>query len=116
MSIQRQVDEAVYLLDGLESGHLDAAAVYNKLKDYDPVLIHFYIRYLRDKYPPTHPAAEGVMARLLDLTGTYADIVQKARSGEKDIIREWFDETYSMREFFNDKEKFLQLLIEKLEG
>lgn len=116
MSIQRQVDEAVYLLDGLERGTMNASDVYNKLKDYDPVLIHFYIRYLRDKYPPTHQAAEGVMTRLLDLTNTHADIVEKARKGEKDIIREWFDETYSMREFFNDKEKFFTLLIEKLEG
>lgn len=114
--IENQVDEVCYALDGIEGGSAQSADTYNRIKGFDPVIIYFFIRYLRDKYPPTHQASPGVVARVVELTSTYTDIVKKSQKGEKDLVSEWFNESYAMREFFNDKEKLFTLLMEKLEG
>lgn len=113
---QRQIDDTVYALEGLEQGDIAIVDIYNRIKDYDPVVIYFLFRFLREKYPSTNPSASGVMSRMLELTSTYSDLVKKAQAGEKDVLREWFDEGYSMREFFPQPEEFFALLYEKLEG
>lgn len=113
---QRQIDDTVYALEGLEQGDIAIVDIYNRIKEYDPVAIYFLFRYLREKYPHTNPASEGVLNRMLELTSTYNDIVQKSRQGEKDVLREWFDEGYSMREFFHDPNELFTLVYEKLEG
>lgn len=113
---QRQIDDTVYALEGLEQGDVAIVDIYNRIKEYDPVVIYFLFRFLREKYPSTSPASAGVMGRMLELTSTYGDLVQKSHAGEKDVLREWFDEGYSMREFFHEPEQFFTLLYEKLEG
>jgi hypothetical protein len=108
--------EGKRMLSGLEMGKLSVADVYNIADELDPVLVYFVLRYLREKYPPGNPASQGVMERLLELTKTYDDVVKASKQGEKDSMREWFDDTHSMHEFFGDSDAFVDMIVEKLES
>jgi len=108
--------EALRLLSGLENGQLSTADAFNVAEALDPLLVYFVLRYLREKYPPAQPSSAGVVGRVLELTSTYADVVQRAKTGEKDPIREWFDDTYAMREYFDRPGELVELLVEKIEG
>lgn len=108
--------EALRLLEGLENGNLTTADAYNVADKLDPVLVYFVLRYLREKYPPNEPRSQGVATRLVELTSTYDSIVKKSKAGEKDVLREWFDDSYTTREFFNEPEEFISMIVEKIEG
>ena len=116
MSLQAEIREGARFLSGLENGNLSAADLYNIADKRDPVLVYFVLRYLREKYPPSVESSQGVTQRVIELTSTYADVVKKAKSAEKDPMREWFDDTYSMRDFFDKPEGFVEMIVEKLEG
>jgi hypothetical protein len=104
------------VLSGIEDGNMSPYDCYLILEQLDPLIIYFVLRYLREKYPHTHPQSQGVMARIIEITNTYPDIVKKAQKGEKDSLREWFDDAYNMRQFFADPEGFVELIVEKVEG
>lgn len=108
--------EGKRLLTGLETGKMSTADAYNIADERDPVVVYFVLRFLREKYPPGNPASQGVMERLLELTKTYDDIVKMSKQGEKDSMREWFDDTYEMREFFGSGEAMIDMIVEKLES
>jgi hypothetical protein len=116
MSIELEKQEAGRLLLGLENGTMSSADAFNIADKRDPVLVYFVIRYLREKYPPTDPQSQGVIQRLVELTGTYDSIVKACKEGEADPMQEWFDDTYSMRDFFSDADNFVDVVVEKLEG
>lgn len=116
MSIQMEVKESLRLLMGIENGTLTAADASNVAAGRDPVIVYFVLRYLREKYPPSSPTSQGVTTRLVELTGTYDQVIKASKKGEKDSIREWFDDTYAMREFFDKPEELVELLVEKIEG
>jgi hypothetical protein len=116
MSIDHGKREGVRLLSGIENGTLSTADAYNVAEKLDPVLVYFTLRYLREKYPASSPSAEGVSRRLVELTSTYDDLVKRSKEGEKDSLREWFDDTYNLREFFDKPEELVELLVEKIEG
>jgi hypothetical protein len=116
MSIDFEKREGLRLLSGLENGNLTSADAFNVADQRDPVIVYFILRYLREKYPATQPAGAGVARRLVELTTTYDGVVAKAKQGEKDSIREWFDDTYSLREFFDKPEELMDLIVEKIEG
>ena len=108
--------QALRFLNGLEAGTLSSSDAYNIVKDKDPVLVYFLLRYLKDKYSASQPEAPAIMARVLELTSTYDDIKKMLRTGEKDAMREWFDDSHSIREFNRNAEGFVDLIIDKLEG
>lgn len=108
--------EGLRLLNGLENGTLTTADAFNIADKRDPVIIYFVMRYLREKYPASSPAALGVNQRLVELTGTYDSLVSKAKKGEKDPIREWFDDTYELKQFFDKPGELIDHLVEKIEG
>lgn len=116
MSVTSDRNETVRLLRGLEDGTLKSQDAYQIASKRDPIMLYFVLRYLREKHPASSPQSTGVNQRLLELSGTYPDVVAMAKKGEKDAMREWFDDTYAMREFFSDSEKFVDLIIDKLEG
>lgn len=103
-------------LEGLEDGHMGSLDLYNLSQKLDPVLTSLMIRYLRKKYPNTKPEAAGVIGRLVDLSGTYPQVVKTAKDAESDPICEWFLETYSFSEFYQKPEEMIDLIVEKLEG
>jgi hypothetical protein len=108
--------ETLRLLLGLENGTLTTADAYNLAEVRDPVLIYFVLRFLREKYPPSQPTSAGVVQRLIDLTRTYADIVKKSKQGEKDPLREWFDDAYAIRDYFDRPGDFIEMIVEKIDS
>lgn len=108
--------EAIRLLEGLEDGNLDFVEAYRITEKMDPVVIYFVMRFLREKYPPNNPASQGVVERMIKFTTDYDQVVKLAKKGEKDPLKEWFDDAYSMREFFPRPEELISELVEKLEG
>lgn len=116
MSIEMEVRDSLRFLNGIENGALTAADAANVASGRDPVIVYFVLRYLREKYPASSPASQGVVTRLVELTGTYDQVIKASKKGEKDAIREWFDDTYSMREFFDKPSELIELLVEKIEG
>jgi hypothetical protein len=116
MQITGENQESMRLLSGLEEGTFTANDAYTVASKRDPVLVYFIIRYLREKYPPNHPASAGVVARLVEFTSTYPAIVKLSQNGEKDPIREWFDDTYNMREFFAKPDELITMIIDKIES
>ncbi|NRA65204.1 MAG: hypothetical protein HRU19_12020 [Pseudobacteriovorax sp.] len=116
MDINTQIRESLRLLTGIKEGILPSSDCYSIISKLDCVLTSITIRYLRKKYPPTNPASSGVIGRLVDLTGTYPDVVKVVKDGEADSISEWFDETYSFRDFYDNPEELITMIVEKLEG
>jgi hypothetical protein len=114
MDQERQ--ESLRLLNGLESGSLSIADAYNIADKRDPLIVYFVLRYLREKYPASIPASSGVVGRIVELTKTYDKLVKKAKDGENDSLREWFDDTYDLKSFFNQPDKLVDTLIEKIES
>ena len=111
-----ELRDAQWTLDAIENGTATAATIYKTASGLDPVLVYFIFRYIREVYTPTNPAATGVMERMVELTRTYDDLVKKSKAGEKDSIREWFDDTYRMREFQGKPAEMLEMIVEKIEG
>jgi hypothetical protein len=56
------------------------------------------------------------MERMVELTKTYDDLVKMAKKAEKDPIREWFDDTYRVKEFQGRSHELMELIVEKIEG
>lgn len=116
MSTLSDKGQALRFLQGMEAGTLSASDGYNILKDRDPVLVYFLLRFLKEKYNQTHPDARSLNERLLELTSTYDDLKKMLRAGEQDPMREWFDDSHSVREFARDSEAYVDLIVDKLEG
>lgn len=116
MDITSQIREGVRLLDGIEEGTMNSSDSYNIIDQLDDVLVSLIIKFLRKKYPPSRPEASGVIARLVDLSGTYPKVVQKVKNGETDPISEWFEESYAFRDYYSTPEEFVDLIVNKLEG
>ena len=92
-------DAALRLLGGLEGGGLPAADGRFIAERLDPVLVHFVVRYLRESYPASHPAATAVLERLVKLTAAYPGIVAQSKQGEEDPVTSWFESEHSFAEF-----------------
>jgi hypothetical protein len=99
MSSLSDRNEGLRLLQGLENGTMNASDAYNIAKDREPILLYFILRYLRDRYNGSDPASAGVMRRVIELTGTYDQIVRMNKEGEKDAMVEWFNDGYSVSDF-----------------
>ena len=108
--------DALWVLDGIENGTVEARESFSKIEELDPVLVYFVFRYLREKYGSGNPAGEGVMKRVLEITENHPNLVSKSREGEKDPIREWFDDTYTVREYFQQPDELIAMIVEKIES
>ena len=116
MSLSHSIRDSLRLLEGLESGTLNGADAYEIADKVDPFILSSIFQFLRQKYPASNSASAGVMARLVELSSTYPEIVAKVKNGEKDLLNEWFQETHTMSEFYPEPERFLEVLMEKVEG
>jgi hypothetical protein len=116
MSSNFEVREGLRLLEGLENGTLSSADAYTIADKRDPVLLYFILRYLREKYPAGKPTSQGVVQRVVELTSTYDDVVKKAKAGEQDSMREWFDDAYAMRDYFDRSSELVEMIVDKLES
>ncbi len=108
--------QMIRVIHGIENGTLSSADAYNILKDTDPVLVYFTLRFLKEKFGSDHQQAQPVRERLIELTSTYDDLRKILKLGEADSMREWFDDSHSIREFTKDSEGYIDLIIDKLDG
>ena len=109
-------NQAVRLLRGLEMGGFDAFQARLLAEELDPVLVHAIVRFLREAYPASDPAASPVLERVLELTKAYPGLVARAKEGEDDPVTGWFTGERTFREFRGRGEVMIDLLVEKLES
>ncbi len=105
--------QAARLIDGIEAGTLSSSEAYNIIEDLDPLLVYFSLMYIKKKYP--NPGAAQNL-RLLELMGSYDQIKKTMSSQSRDSMVEWFNDTYDVRDFQNDHEGYLDLIVDKMES
>ena len=84
-------------------------------QDLDPVLVYVILRYLREVYPASNPAASAVLDRVVALTSSWPGIVAKSNEGEQDPVSTWFTTEYSFGDFRGRGSELLDLIVDKLE-
>lgn len=114
MAFAREQREALHLLQGIENGSLTTSDAAHLIEDADPALVHLIVSWLRSRYGGDHPAAEGVVGRLVELTSRHGFIKAKMREGKVDPIVAWFEDEHDYRDFAATD--FIALIVEKLEG
>lgn len=116
MSGSTNKNDAEKLLRGLEDGRMSASEGTLLAQDLDPVLVHVILRYLREVYPASNPAANAVLDRVVALTSNWPGIVAKAKEGEQDPVSQWFESEYSFGDFRGQGSEMLDLIVDKLES
>ena len=116
MSGSTSKHDAVRLLHGLEDGRMTASEGALLAQDLDPVLVYVILRYLREVYPASNPAASAVLDRVVALTSSWPGIVAKSKEGEQDPVSMWFTAEYSFGDFRGRGSELLDLIVDKLES
>jgi hypothetical protein len=114
MPFQQEKRNARRILAGLEDGTLRPAELRASVREADPTLIYFIVRWIRAHYPATHPAAEGVLGRLVELSADNPSLAAQLKEGGEDTIVDWFEDTYEYGDL--PAGQFIDLIVEKLEG
>jgi len=113
MAFEQEQRQALRLLQGIENGTLSASDAGLLIDDADPALVYFILTWLRQRYVG-HPAAEGVIGRIVELTSGYNSVKAKMREGKSDSLVAWFEGEYEYRDY--SATDFIALIVEKLEG
>jgi len=119
MAQSSQPDEraaAIRLLNGIERGTLTVHAAASLSEEIDPVLLHAVVRFLRECYPASDPAAGPVLERVVALMSARPEIVRKVREGESDPVARWFASEHGFRDFRGRGEEMLALIADKLDS
>jgi hypothetical protein len=114
MAFEHEQKQALHLLDIVEQGTKTPAEAGRLLQDADPTLVYFIFTWLRERYPASHPAAEGVIGRLGEICEQYPGVTRQVKEGEADSVVTWFEDAYAYRDL--DSRQFIELVVEKLEG
>jgi hypothetical protein len=114
MAFENEKRDAARLLDAIENGSLSLQDTRPLLEDADPALVHLVFSWLRVHYHAGHSASDGVLGRIVGLCSASDKVARKARTGGRDPIVQWFEDTYDYRDL--DREEFISLVVEKLEG
>src|SRR5207244_9545402 len=113
MSGSTDKNQALRLLRGLEDGRMSAPEAALLAQDLDAVLVHVILRFLREVYPASNPAATAVLDRVVALTSSWPGIVAKAKEGERDPVSQWFASEYSFGDFRDRGSELLDLIVDK---
>ena len=108
--------DALKLLQGLEQGTLHVVDARMLAASLDPVLVHVVLRYLREVYPASNPAARAVLDRVVALTTGAPELVGRIKEGERDPVSEWFSSEYTFADFRGRGSELLDLIVDKLES
>jgi hypothetical protein len=106
--------EAERLLAGLENGGMTTESARVIAQDLDPVLIYFIVRFLRETYPASDPAATAVLERVVEMTSRDPVIIRNCKIGEQDPVSRWFEMEYTFREFRGRGPELIALIADKL--
>ncbi len=113
MAFTHENQRALRILESIEQGSASAAESYRLIEDADPTLVYFIFTWLRKHYAE-HPAAEGVIGRLVELATKYPALTRQLEIGKADAVVTWFEETHRYREF--ESREFIEVIVDKLEG
>lgn len=113
MAFEQEQRDALEILEGIENGSMTAAESFHLIERADPTLVYFIFTWLKQRYSG-HPAAEGVLGRLLALCSAYPAATKLAKEGQADPVVHWFEEAHKYRDFTS--REFIELIVEKLEG
>lgn len=116
MSTTTDKRDALRLLTGLENGGMTSSDAFVLAQTLDPVLVHLIVRYLRESYPASDPAAGSVLDRVVTLMSAHAELVDKCRDGERDSVSQWFEEEHSFETFRGRGADLVELIVDKLES
>jgi hypothetical protein len=116
MSGTTDLTTALRLLRGLEDGGMRTAEARILAEDLDPVLVYVIVRYLRETYPASDPAATAVLDRVVALTSAWPGLVDRSKEGERDPVSAWFTAEHSFGEFRGRGASMLEIIVEKLES
>lgn len=116
MSTSTDRNHALRLLRGLDEGGLDVSEARALAEELDPVLVYVVVRFLREVYPASDPAASPVLERVVQLTSAYPALVAKSKEGEEDPVSRWFSSEYSFRDFRGRGDELIDLIVDKLES
>jgi hypothetical protein len=114
MAFEHEKRQAMRMLEAVENGSMSGSQAYGLLRDADPTLVYFIFTWLRANYHPGHPAAEGVLGRIVKLCSEHPALTQQIKTGQADSIVTWFEDAHDYREFRSAA--FVDLVVEKLEG
>lgn len=114
MAFEQEQRDALHLLQGIENGTMATGEAAHRISQADPALVYLLLTWLRSHYGGDHPAAAGVIGRLVELTGRNPGVKAVMREGQSDSIVAWFEEEHSYRDF--SATGFVALVVEKLEG
>lgn len=112
MALEQEQRAALRILEGIEDGTMSATDSLALVEAADPALVYLIITWLRKRYSD-HPNADAVLGRVAAISsrGATAKIMKQ---GQADAISRWFEDSYSYRTL--EKQEFIELVIEKLEG
>jgi len=114
MAFAHEQREALHLLHGIENGTMASGEAARLIEEADPALVYLILTWLRSHYGGDHPAAEGVLGRLVEFTSRHPAVKTKMREGQSDSVVSWFEQEHSYRDFGDIG--FVALIVEKLEG
>ena len=113
MAFEHEQRQAMALLKGIEDGTMTASQSFGLIEDADATLVYFIFTWLREHYRD-HPAAEGVIGRIVAITDKYSSVTRTVKEGQADSVVTWFEDNYSYRDLRADN--FIAQVVEKLEG
>jgi len=114
MAFDSEKRVAARLLAVVENGTLPIADIRPLYEEADPALVYLIFAWLRARYHSGRSDSDGVLGRIVELCSSSSVVAKKARSGERDPIVSWFEETYEYRDLHRDE--FISLVVDKLEG
>ena len=112
MALEQEQRAARRILEGIEEGTMSAADSLALVEEADPALIYLIFTWLRKRYAD-HTNSDAVIGRVVAISGN-GSVAKLMKEGQADPVVQWFEETYNYREL--DKNQFIELIIEKLEG
>ena len=104
------------LLRALEDGDAPVSEAQTLAQDLDPVLVYVIVRYLRESYPASDPAASAVLERVVALTSAWPGLVRVSKEGEDDPISKWFASEYNFPDFRGRGAELIDLIVDKLDS
>lgn len=114
MAFEQEQREALRLLQSIENGSASTLELARLIDNADPALVYLVITWLRSKYGGDHPAAEGVIGRLVELTDRHASVKSAMREGKADSVVTWFEEVHNYKDL--GSAEFVALIVDKLES
>jgi hypothetical protein len=112
MAFEQEQRAALRILEGIEEGNMSATDSLALVEAADPALVYLIFTWLRKRYAD-HPNSDAVIGRVVAISNR-GSTARMMKEGQADPVVQWFEESYSYRTL--DKQPFIELIVEKLEG